>query len=87
MPVAKGVDVENIGIRRLDKQELGERGEHMPRIKVHERRHKVESIGGGESNNDDSGTGGIEECAKKFLYTIIDINVGLVAVRHEGFDH
>ena len=57
VPVAEGVDVENVDVRGHDQQILREGREHVPRIEVHERGDEVQTESGRESDDDRAGRG------------------------------
>jgi len=61
VPVAERVHVEDVDVGRHDQQVSGERGEHVPRVHVHERGEEVETEGGSQRDDDDTRTGGREE--------------------------
>lgn len=44
MPIAEGVNVQDVDVTALAKQILEERREHVPRVQVEERSNKVESV-------------------------------------------
>ena len=76
VPVGKGVDVEDVDVRGLDEQVGWERGEHVPRVEVHERGDKVQAVGGCQSDDDDTRGCGVEKGAQEFRGTLIEDDVG-----------
>ena len=70
VPVAKGIHVQDIDVRRLHRHVRRERREHVPRVQVHERCHKVQAKGGRQRNDNDTRTTrreeGLEELADTF---------------------
>ena len=86
MPVAEGVDVQDVHVRRHDEEVLREGCEHVPRIQIHERCHKVESEGRCKSEEDDSGTTRGKETAGKFSCSVLEIYRCRFAPRQEGGD-
>lgn len=61
VPVAERVDVENVDVRRHDEQVLGEGSEHVPWVQVEERSDIVQTKGGSEGDDDDTGASAAEE--------------------------
>lgn len=56
VPVAEGIDVEDVDVRGLQDHVGGERGEHVPRVGVHEGGDKVKTEGGSQGNDNDTST-------------------------------
>lgn len=66
VPIAEGVHVENVDVRRHDEQVLGEGGEHVPRVHVQEGGDEIQTEGSSQGDNDDTNTirseEGLDEC-------------------------
>lgn len=61
VPVAEGIDVEDVDVGGLQDHVGRERGEHVPRVGVHERGDKVQTERGSQGDDNDTGTRRREE--------------------------
>ena len=75
MPIAESIDVEDIHVGRHDQEILGKGGEHVPRIKIHERGHEIQSECCCQSDEDDSRTIRSEEGLEKFAASFVELDV------------
>lgn len=86
MPVAEGVDHENVDIGGHGQQILREGSEHVPGIEVHEAGDEVETECGGEGDDDDAGTLGGEEGAEELVGAFAELDLFFL-LAGEGADH
>lgn len=71
VPVAEGVDHQDVDVRGHDQEVGREGGEHVPGVEVHEGGDEIEAEGGGEGDDDDSWSFGTEEGFEEFADTFV----------------
>nr|POF01139.1 hypothetical protein CFP56_21087 [Quercus suber] len=76
VPIAEGIDHEDVDVGCRHEEVLRKGGEHVPRIEVEERGHEVETKCRGKCNDDDTRATGCEEGFDEFVYAIINVDVG-----------
>ena len=67
MPVAEGVDHQDVDIGGHEEEVLAEGGEHVPGVEVEEGGDEVETEGGGNGDEDDARAAGGEEGFHDFV--------------------
>ena len=83
MPVAEGVDHQNVDVARHTEEVLRERGEHVPWVEVEEGGDKVETERRCQGNQDDTWSAAGEEAREEFVDAFARFDVGGV-VASEG---
>ena len=78
MPVAEGVDHENVDVGGHGQEILGEGGEHVPGVEVHEASDEVETEGCREGDDDDAGALGGEESLEESVHAFVKFDLFLL---------
>lgn len=79
MPVAEGVDHQDVN-RASHTSEVSPRGrEHVPRIHIHETSKEVNAVSGNQSNQDDTGPRRAEEGLEEMANTLVEREIKCTA--------